>query len=106
MNVFLYIRFVLHDINDLSSEANLTALRDERVNPVTDKLLLRVDIVPLTIIAESSVIADDNLAIDTEFADAVAPSTVGDGVGKAEGSECGDHALLNQSGFRAAAQLA
>jgi hypothetical protein len=95
----LHIRLVLRDIDDLYSEANLTAFRDERVSPIADKLLLRVDVVPLAIIAGSSVIADDNFAIDTEFADSIAASALGDGVGKTEGSKCGDCALLNQSGL-------
>ena len=103
---YLHIRPVLHYIDDLCPEADLTTFRDERVSPITDKLLLRVDVVPLTIIAGSSVIADDNFAIDTEFADSIAASALGDGIGKTEGSECGDCALLNKSGLRPTAQLA
>jgi len=46
----LNIGLALRDVQDLDPEANLTALRDQRIGPVGYQLMLRVDVVTLTII--------------------------------------------------------
>ena len=110
-DLFAAIVFVVASVTDaidgyLARSRNWVTTFGKLMDPIADKLLLRVDVVPPTIIAGSSVIADDNFVIDTEFADSIATSALGDGVGKTEGLECGDGALLNQSGLRSAAEFA